>query len=57
MATSTFAKQFSVKQDKADEFVNEMTRPVSPTLRRNFRSQLTHAKNVRDDLKKALSKR
>lgn len=32
MATSTFTKQFSVEKKKADEFVSEMTKKVTPTL-------------------------
>ena len=56
MATSTFAKQFAVKPEKVTEFVNEMTRTVTPTLKRDFHSKLTHEKELRNDLMKALNK-
>lgn len=56
MATSTFAKQFAVKPEKVTEFVNEMTRTVTPTLKRDFHSKLTHEKDLRNDLMKALNK-
>lgn len=54
MATSTFAKQFSVPSKKADAFVNEMKKAVSPTLNSNFKSNLVHEKELRSNLEKAL---
>lgn len=54
MATSTFGKQFAVKPEKANSFVREMTKKVTPTLKRDFHSNFTHEKDVRDDLLKAL---
>lgn len=54
MATSTFGKQFSVKPEKAVDFVNEMTRKVTPTLKRDFHSNFTHEKDLRSSLSKAL---
>lgn len=54
MATSTFGKQFSVKPEKAEEFVHEMTKKVAPTLKRDFHSNLVHEKDVRSSLLKAL---
>lgn len=58
MATSTFGKQFTVKQEKADDFVNEMTKAATPTLRNDFHSNLVHLtqeRNLRDNLQKVLS--
>ena len=46
MATSTFGKQFSVKADKAAEFVSEMSKTVHPTLRKDFHS---HSANLVQD--------
>ena len=40
MATSTFTKQFSVEKKKANEFVAEMSKKVTPTLQPNFKSNL-----------------
>lgn len=40
MATSTFTKQFSVEKKKANEFVAEMSKKVTPTLQPNFKSSL-----------------
>lgn len=54
MATSTFGKQFSVKPEKAEEFVHEMTKKVTPTLKRDFHSNFTHEKDARSSLLKAL---
>ncbi len=48
MATSTFSKQFTVKQKKAKEFVAEMTKAVAPTLRRGFKSNSVHLSNEED---------
>lgn len=36
MATSTFGRQFSVKPEKVTEFVDEMSREVTPTLQKVF---------------------
>lgn len=58
MATSTFGKQFTVRQEKADDFVNEMTKAVAPTLKNDFHSNLVHLtqeKDLKDNLLKALS--
>lgn len=54
MATSTFGKQFSIRSEKTNEFVREMTRKVAPTLKRGFNSKLTHEKDLRSTLLKAL---
>ena len=54
MATSTFGKQFSVKPEKAGEFVHEMTKKVTPTLKRDFHSNFTHEREARSSLLKAL---
>ena len=40
MAASTFTKQFSVEKKKADEFVSEMTKKVTPTLQPDFKPNL-----------------
>ncbi len=58
MATSTFEKTFSVKPEKVDEFVNEMSKSVSPTLNGSFHSKLAHPAQedeLKDNLRKALS--
>lgn len=54
MATSTFGKQFTVKAEKANDFVQEMTKQVAPTLKSNFKSNLIHEKDLKDILQKAL---
>ena len=56
MATSTFGKQFTVKREKASNFVKEMTRDVAPTLSKSFHSNMTHEKDVKDFLQKAIGK-
>ncbi len=56
MATSTFGKQFSVKPDKAQEFIKEMTKNVKPTLKRDFVSRFAHAKDMKKDIMNALGK-
>ena len=40
IATSTFTKQFYVDKKKADEFVAEMSKKVTPTLQPDFKSNL-----------------
>lgn len=54
MATSTFGKEFRVTKQKANGFVKEMTREVTPTLKRNFQSNLKHEKDLKDILQKVL---
>lgn len=54
MATSTFDKQFVVKPEKASDFVREMTKPASPTLRSSFSSHLSHEKDMKSKLLKVL---
>lgn len=59
MATSTFGKQFFVKSEKAEEFVNEMSKVVPPTLTKDFNSNLIHLSqdaNLKEKLQKALNK-
>ena len=59
MATSTFGKQFTVKPEKANEFVREMTKAVTPTLRKDFHSNLAHLtqeKTLKDSLSNALNR-
>ena len=59
MATSTFGKQFFVKPEKAEEFVNEMSKVVPPTLTKDFNSNLIHLSqdaNLKEKLQKALNK-
>ena len=36
MATSSFGKQFTVQREKATDFVEEMVKAVTPTLRGDF---------------------
>ncbi len=54
MATSTFGKDFKVKSEKARGFVYEMTRRVTPTLRKDFQTNFTHEEELQDVLQKAL---
>lgn len=54
MATSTFGKQFKVKPEKVNDFVNEMTRKVTPTLKKDFQSNLVHEEKLKDTLEKVL---
>lgn len=59
MATSTFGRKFSVTPSKAAEFVNEMTKAVTPTLPTNFQSNLVNLsqdKVLKSNLMKALNK-
>jgi hypothetical protein len=59
MATSTFGKQFMVRQEKADDFVDEMTKVAAPTLKCDFRSNLVHLtqeKDLKENLLEALSR-
>ena len=59
MATSTFGKQFYVKPEKITEFVNEMSKSVPPTLRKDFNSNSVHLSqepDLKKKLKKALNK-
>ena len=58
MATSTFGKQFMVHSEKTDEFVREMTKPVTPTLNKGFQSHLTYLTKdtqLKNQLTKVLS--
>lgn len=58
MATSTFGKQFVVKPEKATEFVTEMTKTVTPTLRSDFKTNSVHLaqdKALKENLLKALN--
>lgn len=54
MATSTFGKQFAVKEEKSRDFVKEMTRKVAPTLKSDFESNFKHEKDLKGILQKAL---
>ncbi len=54
MATSTFGKQFSVKSEKAYDFVKEMTKEVTPTLKSDFKSNFAHEKDLKESLQRAL---
>lgn len=59
MATSSFCKHFSVRPEKANDFVKEMKKPVSPTLDKDFRSNFTHVtqgSELRENILKALGK-
>ena len=56
MATSTFGKQFCVKPEKANDFVKEMTKVATPTLQRNFRSNMVHLTREDSNLKESLLK-
>ena len=54
MATSTFDKQFKVRQEKVNGFVREMTRKVAPTLDSGFKSKFMHEKDLKESLHRAL---
>ncbi len=54
MATSTFEKQFKVEPHMVNDFVKEMTKKVTPTLEKDFCSQMKHEKDLREKLQKAL---
>lgn len=59
MATSTFGKQFTVRLEKSSEFVHEMTKAVTPTLRKDFHSNLAHLtqdKDLKSGILKALNR-
>lgn len=59
MATSTFGKQFFVTPEKTTDFVNEMTKAVTPTLQKDFQSNLVHLAqehDLRNNLLEALNK-
>ena len=60
MATSTYGKQFSVRANKAAEFVSEMSKTVHPTLRKDFHSHsanLAQDTDLREKMKRALGNR
>ena len=57
MATSTFKKDFRLANSKeADVFAEAMSTIGSPTLKKNFKYSYKSEKEVRDVLRKALSK-
>ena len=55
MATSSFSKNFIVENEKSDEFVEELTKEVPPTLEKDFTSRLTHI-DENTEIKKSLMK-
>lgn len=58
MATSSFARNFTVKSEKATEFVNEMLKEVPLTLNKDFQSKLVNLpqeKDLKEKLREALS--
>lgn len=59
MATSSFGKQFTVQREKATDFVEEMTKAVTPTLRSDFQSRLANLsqdKDLKTVIERALNK-
>lgn len=52
MATSSWEKNFYVPEEKADEFFEEITRDVPPTLDKNFKSQFKTGKEAKEFLHK-----
>ncbi len=56
MATSTFGKEFRVERKIATDFVKEMEKPTAPTLKKEFQTKSTHAREIKDLLTKALLK-
>lgn len=58
MATSTFTKQFAVEKKKANEFVAEMSKKVTPTLQPDFKPNLVRLSQdgeLRKDILAALN--
>ena len=58
MATSSFARDFFVKPEKATEFVDEMSRETPATLNKDFCSKavcLSQDKELKEKLKKILN--
>ena len=55
MATSSFGKQFTVRRDKATDFVEEMTKAVTPTLQSDFHSRFANL-SQNQDLKVTIGK-
>lgn len=55
MATSTFGKNFVVKRGQANDFVREMKRTVTPTLKKDFSTKFMHLSHD-NELSSALSK-
>ena len=55
MPTSSFFKHYYVPEEKADEFVEEMTREVPPTLTKDFETKFKHVWEIEDLLNKALA--
>lgn len=59
MATSSFGKQFTVQREKTKDFVEEMAKAVTPTLRGDFQSRfanLSQDKDLKAVIGKALNK-
>lgn len=54
MATSTFVKEFWVSPTEEQSFVNEMTKKVTPTLSKDFKSNFSPVKDLQESLQKAL---
>lgn len=54
MATSTFVKEFWVSPTEEQNFVDEMTKKVTPTLSKDFKSNFSPVKDLQDSLQKAL---
>ena len=54
MATSTFIKEFRVNPTEEQSFVDEMTRKVSPTLGKDFKSNFSRVKDLKESLENAL---
>lgn len=54
MATSTFVKEFWVSPTEEQSFVNEMTKKVTPTLSKDFKSNFSPVKDLQENLQKAL---
>ncbi|MDE5696742.1 MAG: hypothetical protein K2I96_04905 [Lachnospiraceae bacterium] len=55
MATSSFGKQYKVQREKVADFVEEMRRAVTPTLRGDFQTRLVNLSQDKD-LKAAIGK-
>lgn len=54
MATSSFTKNFKVKEKDSSKFVEVLSTKKSPKTLDKFESKYTHPQNIKDLLKKSL---
>lgn len=59
MATTSFGEKFIVTEDNVADFIEEMSKPVPPTLKKEFKSNyttLSQNKELRERLLVTLGK-